>query len=497
MADASAPASAPGWGRARLAELVHAPAAQVSLASLVLVAGVVLASANLDRGVWHDEFVTLFKTAPGVSLADFARYLAREQHPIGHYGLAYVARQLGLESVVALRALNLLGVPLVLAGLRHAQRRGALSVGQACVVAMVYASSPIFFAYAAELRAYFLAYAASIAVACAWLVVCTRPLARGDLRALGLTLLVYCNLQYFALPLAGLLTTTACLALRRRGARRDALRLALTSALAAAPALALWLVQARVTFAAGKMAHLGIATHGVLRTMQSIARDALGRNGAVYLLVPLALFAIVRGRRPRAHHAALLVLGALVLALYGALAVGAQLAPILAERYLVVPAGAITVLAALAVGPGAPRFGVVLVAIAALAMQARILVRAPYREAHWHASAAAVAAEVRACSTTRVLAAVLVDHTRDPEEAVDTWRTGYRYYAGVLGFSIAELQRGEVVHGGSACPSVIWIEHAWKTASAPLPEVLRELEVTTRGVAELRRVGSGLLVLVR
>jgi hypothetical protein len=135
--------------------------------------------------------------------------------------------------------------------------------------------------------------------------------------------------------------------------------------------------------------------------------------------------------------------------------------------------------------------------VVALALQLRMGLRGQYAFAHWRASAQAVAALTRACPETRVHAALLVHHTNDTLRAPPIWHTGYRYYAHEQGFSFSPLRRGELVTPGARCPSVIWLEDTYKVAGSPVARVLSELQVSARGAASVRYVGSGALVLVR
>ena len=147
---------------------------EIGLAGAAFIAGVLVAFSTLGRGVWLDEFWTLNATAPGQSPQQFWAVMSEDVHPILHYGLIYLAQGLGLSDVVGLRALSLLALPLVLGAGWFAYRREALSLGQACVLAAIAASSSMFLDTLADMRTYFLLFCASIATTLIWRVLMQR-----------------------------------------------------------------------------------------------------------------------------------------------------------------------------------------------------------------------------------------------------------------------------------------------------------------------------------
>ena len=471
----------------------------VRIAALPLLLGLAIACASLDRGLWFDELVTLTRTAPDVRAATFWRVMLDDQHPLGHYGLVYLSRLTGLESVIALRALNLLGVIAVLLAVHFAVRRAALTHAQAAALLALFSASPIFFGYLPELRGYFLGFAGSIVCACLWLTLLSATrLSHRDLVRWSVGLALYLQTHYFALPLAALLTLMA-LALRVRRARsRETLALALTSLLVALPALLMFRAQAHVTFRPGKMDHLMTDWRAVLREVLHTLLDAAGRNVAAYALCVLAALALLRGRRTLSAYLPFLLLAGAALVMYGGYVLATPLHPIISPRYLVVGAGALTVaVAGVALGPGAPRHALALLCLFAAITQVRVRVLGLHTGEHWRTSALQVASVVRGCPATRVFAALLVDPTRSPVEAPPIWRTGYRYYAHEQGFDVRELWPGDLVRAHAGCPSVIWLEYAYKVAGLPAERLLRALRVEVQGSPSVRYVGSGALVLVR
>lgn len=125
----------------------------------------------------------------------------------------------------------------------------------------LYASSPVFLGYAAELRCYFLLLSASVAVALLAKMLVRRhqrgePWRAGDLAAWFVALLIFTSLHYFAVLLGGVLT--AELILIRRG--KGVIGLAAVSLLAAAPAIIMLAVQA-ATLSNGLMGWIATRAH--------------------------------------------------------------------------------------------------------------------------------------------------------------------------------------------------------------------------------------------
>jgi hypothetical protein len=166
-----------------------------------------------------------------------------------HYGLIQIAQWCGVSDIWGLRALNLLGVPLMLGALWFAHKRGAVNLGQACALVAIYSASPLFLDTVAEIRGYFLLFSAAIATALMTQVLAGQA-RRGeswDARALagwGACLIILVNLHYFALLLGGLLTLGLMAMALKSGRRFNTfIPFALVSAGAAAPALLLFAAQ--------------------------------------------------------------------------------------------------------------------------------------------------------------------------------------------------------------------------------------------------------------
>ena len=172
------------------------------LAIFVGLFGIAIALTTLERGPWLDEFLTIAWTT-NTSPREFL-YLVTivEYQPILHFGLIFLAQHAGITDVALLRALNILGLPLVLLALRYARRQRAINVPQALVLWVLYTSSPIFFEYFAELRSYFLLYSASIALSIIWYVLMkhieeNRYLSWFMIATWAAYLMIFANLHYF------------------------------------------------------------------------------------------------------------------------------------------------------------------------------------------------------------------------------------------------------------------------------------------------------------
>lgn len=467
------------------------------LAGAAAILGFGVALSTLGRGAWLDEFWTLASTVPEQSPDRFLGVMARDVHPLLHYGLIYVARSLGLEQLTALRALNVLGVPMVGWALWLAYRRGALVAGQMSVLIAIYASSAMSLLYFAELRAYFLVYSSAIAVALVWRVL-ARTAADGGawsaglLAAWGASLAVFVNLHYFATLLGGLLTLALLVGQRGRGV----LPVAGVSLLAAAPAVATALAQS-FSVDAGIVSWVQSGRIDAAFMMVDSAWKAAAYNVvAVGCAGAATLIAAERCASVKTFRDEIALAG--VMAAYVAILLAINLIrPIVVDRYLVAGGGPIVLLVALlAGGAGAPRWGPAAACVFALTVQARGLYTKVYASEGWAASAAYVADMVRACPESRVL----IDPTGglpSPAMYVVTMRYGLQYYAAQLDFPIVELGPGDRVESSGRCPSLVWLEHDLPDGTVSGSEVLARLRLRVDGDADLLRVGSGIVIVVK
>lgn len=486
----------------RWVERVTPARAEIALAGAVVLVGLIGALSTLGRGAWLDEFWTLASSPPGMSGAEFLDVMSREVHPILHYGMAYVAQAAGVTDLAALRAMNLLGVPVALAAIWFARRQGAVTTTQACLVAALYASSALFLDYFAELRAYFLIHSFSVAATLLWVAMARdveagRRTGLGVLIAWGLSLAVLVNLHYFATLLGGVMTAALLLAmqLRKRGLR-DLIALAAVSAAAASPAVLMALV------------HASHSDEGIVSWVQTGRIDgafvildlvwtALAHNiVAAGCAVPAVLVAVERRALWRDHQPEILLTGVLVV-FFGILFVLNVARPIIVDRYLIASSGpALVVVAMLAGGASAPRWAAAAACLFALLTQARNLYAGTYEKEGWRESASLVADLAAACPTTRVYLAPILD-LEPSSMLVTVKRFGLRYYADELGFPAEEAGPGDVIVTDGVCPAVVWTEHMLHLGTTRASELLDAAELEWSGAAELIPSGTGAVMLVR
>ena len=253
----------------------------MALATLVLAAGVAIACSTLSRGVWLDE-LSPATTASDVTGRQFLVAMSTEQHPLLHYGLVFLAQAAGLTTFAELRGLNILGVVLVLAALWHAYRRGAVDSSAACIIVSLYASSPIFLDYFAELRAY--CFAASSLDRRHPGVADAAERGRHEKRELSgpdcvrVSLAIFTSLHYFATVLGGLLTLALALENGLAGRMKTAMAISMAGLIAAAPAVIMGAIQREATFAAGRNTWVTTSPIAAVSTIVHVIRDATASN---------------------------------------------------------------------------------------------------------------------------------------------------------------------------------------------------------------------------
>lgn len=470
---------------------------EIGLAGAAFAAGLALALSALQRGVWLDEFWTLMATDPAQSPGQFWATMSKDVHPILHYGLMYVARAAaGVEDVVALRAFNLLGLPLVVGAGWFAWRAGALTVRQACVLAAVGASSAMFLDTLAEIRTYFLLFCASVAVTLVWRALMLR-LQRREAAGLdgllmwALCLGVFVNLHYFATFLGGVLT----LGLLATARDRRALSIAAVSAAAAAPALALLAAQI-VHMDAGIVAWILTGRIDALFAMTDSVWAAAGQNLVALSCAVVAILFFVGGEESwRTNRQDFILIGLIAVYAVG-LVIANAIRPVITDRYLIAMGGAFAVLVAVfATHPRLPTWSVTAICLFALSVQFRGWYRETFTPPGWLESSQFVAARAAACPDTRVfLAPELAGADLDAYRA--TRRVGHLYYAERLGFPVEDTLRGQDIAPTSACPNLLWVEH-----SAPDPATSAAAYIAATGLiasrpAELYRIGSAAIVVV-
>ena len=484
---------------------------EIGLGAAVVAFGVLIALTTLGRGLWLDEFWTMMSTARGMSPAAFGAIMAGEVHPILHYGLAYLAQAVGVTDPVALRALNFSGLALAGWAGWFALRNGVATPRQLVVLAALYASSAMFLDYAAEMRAYFLLFSASVAAGLVWLVLARRlesgeRLGAGLLTAWFAVLAVFVNLHYFATVLGGLMTIALlALALEGRGLLRWPLPaplrlgalpvgLALVSLAAAAPAALLFIVQALNT----DPDLIGWVATGRIDAAFEVV-DALWAAVAVNVVAVGCALAAALGRLGRWDEARAIrheaVLAVVVAAFFALLLVLNLVQPIIIDRYLIAAGGVVAVVVGqLAGGAFTPRWTAVAVCVFALLAQARGLYSGTYQDGGWRESARFVATRVAACPASTVH---LAPETDLGNRFAAVRRFGQAYYADRLGFAVTETALDETITADGACPAIVWVEHITDRPRATAEEVLDGLGLTASGAVALRTVGSAVVIEVR
>lgn len=468
----------------------------LAASGLVLVIGLWIALARMNAGPWQDEFNTIVTARGGLST--FIEHALRGQHPLLYEGLVFLAQSAGITGIVGIRAINLLGVPLALAALWIAQRRGVLTAAQAAIVLALYGSSITLLFYVPSVRPYFLVFSASIAVTLAWLA-----MLRGDQRNLWLwtgALAIFVNLHYFATIFGGVLTLALLI---DRAARRNwvgALKIAAVSAAAAAPALILGVLQMSYTQHGGVLYYFTPGLDYALRTLGEGLYTSASHNPIAIACAAIGLAMLLFTRRWRTAGKTFALLG--VVAAFLLLLLVADLArPILFERYLSAIGGAVAVLIALLATELLPAAAAIAIWIAALGLQASAVL-GDKGWWGWAMSAVAIERVVALCPSTQVYAVPyarisngpIATTALNPTEA-EARSYGYRFYADRYGFTVTDLAPGDVVAAKAPCPALIWIEHFWPNEPT-VPALLANLELTASGRATWTKIGTGAVVTV-
>lgn len=430
--------------------------ANLWLSGLSVAFGVLIALSTLTWGPWNDEFWTLASTATGMTAHEFLSNMYRDQHPIFHYGLVYLAQAIGITDIAALRSFNLIGLGLVAATLIYAYRQQTINAPQIMLVAVIYASSPLFLSYFSELRAYFILYSASISVSILWLMIAQRvdelrPLPATMIAAWGICLAVFVNLHYFATIFGGILTLALLATLAWRRLWYLTLVMAAVSGAAAAPALLLGAVQATPSLS-GQMSWITTTFRQAVEFVALIVGKAAAFNlPAIACAVIAGLLPIKdRALRRQRHNVVVLIM---LTALFFTLMIGLNaIVPLIWDRYLMSAAGTVTVaVALLAGGPGTPKRIPAAAGIVAIVWQIYAVTWLDYNNRGFSPIASAIVKTTTGCKTTKVFALV-------PSQEATMHRMAFQYYAEKFNFSYAEItSKPQQAITGGACPSLVWI----------------------------------------
>ena len=480
-----------------------------SLAALVGLFGIAIALMTLRRGVWIDEFFKIAWTTPGTSPREFLHLMiTHDIHPILHYGMVYLLQAIGVTDIALLRSINLLGLPLVIFAVAYGMRHKLINLSQALIVWVLFASSPIFFEYVAELRCYFLLYSASIATAILWYVLMRHIEARQNTSATAISiwgayLAIFVNLHYFATLLGGMLTAVLLTRLAIRSLWSQVLIIAGVSLAAAAPALVLGALQ---VFSSPKSPSWIVTSpiESIKLSVWMVKVAAAWNVAAVAGAVVTCLF-VLEDRRKRVELRTAVILLGVVASFLGALVLANAITPLIVNRYLIAGAGAVTfAVAILAASSGTPVWLPAAASAVALLLQAQTIRHLGMDERGWLPSARAVAQLNSECPTTKIFAyprPYFRNGLKDIDIRLKLNQVSYGYYAKMFQFSYEDLWNGATVVASGPCPSVIWIEHVFHTfaanPNANTEQVLNEFQISKIGVAELKRYGSGVLIIVR
>ncbi len=426
------------------------------LSGLSSALGILIALSTLTWGPWNDEFWTIASTARGLTVHEFLGNMYRDQHPIVHYGLIYLAQASGITDIAALRLLNILGVVLVAVVLGYAYRQKAINGRQIMVVAVIYASSPLFLTYFSELRAYFILYSASISISILWLAIAqrideTRNVSPGMIAAWGSCLAIFANLHYFATIFGGLLTLALLADLAWRKLWRLAVFIAAISLAAAVPAVLLGVTQAKFSLS-GQMDWITTTFPQAVVIVAVIVAKAAAFNVPAVGCAMIAALTPTEDRVLRQRRRNIFVL-IMMTALFFGLMIGLNaITPLIWDRYLMSAAGAVTVAVAILVGgPNAPQWGPAAAAIVAIAWQIYAITWLDYDNRGFTPIATAIVQAAKECKTTKVFAFI-------PSENAAERRIGFSYYAEKFHFSYTEItSKSPQAIAGGACPSLLWI----------------------------------------
>jgi hypothetical protein len=465
----------------------------------VLIVGLAIALSNFEAGPWMDEFNTIV-TARG-SLSDFIGHSLRGQHPLLFEGLIFIAQSAGITGIAGMRAVNLLGVPLVLAALWIAQRRGVMTTAQAAIAIALYASSTTLLLYVPSVRPYFLVFSASIAVSLAWLLLLRESGQRTNALAFWAgALAIFVNLHYFATIFGGVLTLALLIDCVRRKDTGGALRIAAVSAAAALPAIVMGLLQAGYTEHGGVLYYYTPGLEYALSTIWAALVTGASFNLVAVAWAALGLAAIAR-TKAWARIGGVLALTAVTTLYLLLILIADLLRPMLFDRYLAAAGGAVLIVLALLSTELLPKIAPWAIGAFALVVQINAVVTDPGWWG-WAPSAVAIERVVRRCPSTHVYA---VPYARvsngdiattplNPTE-IEARAYGYRFYADRYRFAFAELQPGAVVAAAGPCPALIWIEHFWPP-DTDTASMLAKMDLSASGRASWTRIGAGVVVTV-
>lgn len=488
--------------RSRGLVLIHLSA---TLISIVLAVWISLQFIN--RNPWMDEFWTQIVIRLGKTPTGVFDELKGDVHPYLYFGVVWLGDQLGLRSIAELRLLNfggllLLGLPLwAVVRSKDLPWRGALWA------LVIYSSADLSLQFTPELRPYQLTFGASAGLAVLWIAFARRLMALAPLApwlwfVWFVMVAILSNLQYFGCLIAGMLTAVLLGAMVVRGSWRQAAILAIGSALAAAPAVAMVLIQ-RDGPAAGALTWITTTPSEARWTLMFVVLRAGLSNVVLVAAALVTLFLAVRGRADLREFVPAIGLAAVAGIFFMGMYVANFVQPIVVDRYMVAAAGVLVVaMAAFLASPTAWARGPVICTLlfCAACLYSSVLLLKSYAAGAaarpgWMPTAEAVRAAVGACPATKVYTVLRVrnDGDRYAKATAKTRRYGFAYYAQRVGVRTLEFQPGDRVSPANGCPAILWLEHAQPSTVERFADKLPIPPGTTK---TLRLLGSGGLVYV-
>jgi hypothetical protein len=105
--------------------------------------------------------------------------------------------------------------------------------------------------------------------------------------------------------------------------------------------------------------------------------------------------------------------------------------------------------------------------LAAILSIAEAVVTHKHERDGWDVSAARVAEMVKACPGSTVYAATYMGESDYYTLDRAARRVGHQHYQARYGFPMVELNPGDAVPPGGACPSIFWAEHTFGAQPSP------------------------------
>jgi len=324
-----------------------------------------------------------------------------------------------------------------------------------------------------------------------------RRLAWSMLATWGAYLLIFTNLHYYGTMVGGALTAALLAQLAIRRSWSQALALAGISLAVAAPALVLGAFQLHSP-SKHFVSWIKTTPHESIEMTKRIVKQAATQNFAAVAGALVACLYLLQDRRRWTELRAPVLLFGIIGGFFGTIILANAIHPLLWDRYLIAGAGAITfAVALLATSSDAPVWLPATIAVFALVLQIHLLNSNLLHDRGWVTSARAVAQLQSECATTKVFAYPPLGYP----VGLTTNPVSYGYYARKFHFSYEDLRPGATITPSGQCPSIIWVEHQNAFfrlhPNGDAETLLKKIGVMTVGTAQLKRYGSGAVIIVQ